>query len=158
METQSQTIVAMLSLIAAVISAIAAWRSASTAASATRIVEKQRDEDLLRESERLANQVVSDTMRLDSLSRDLRIAIRTQFASHGRSSGFEPLIADVAANVQAMLKMQKSAREFIEGGDRNNLPDRIRTFEQNLVHLNRVKESWLEKLGEARANTRHIDG
>ena len=134
--------VAVLSSLAAVISAWLAYQSNCRAAN--------RDRDRrVRELSLTANKVLAATIRIDDLANQLKTGYETLFRLAGQGSGSSRLkhhMAAIERKQQGIGPMQTAARETVENDFSEMSDDQINElllkYEGYLAHLDRVQEKY----------------
>jgi hypothetical protein len=138
-----------LSAVVAVLSALAAVISAWLAHQANRDGAKKERENRVREVSLLANKVVAATVRVDDLANDLKMAYQSLFTFAGqgpKSSRAQIYTGDIEKKQQAIGPMQKSARDALDSGvvklKDDDLAKRLLEFDGYLAQLDRVREKF----------------
>ena len=133
----------------AVLSALAAVISAWLACQSNRLAARKERDNRVREVSLIANKVVAATIHLDDLANQLKTAYQTlfTFAGRGSGSGGPKLYTDgIDKKQQALGPMQNAAREELEKGvatlSDDQINERLLKFDGYLANLDRVREKF----------------
>ncbi len=142
MDFDLSAVVAVLSALAAVISAWLAYQSNRDAA-------KKERENRVREVSLLANKVVAATIRVDDLANQLKMAYQTLFTFAGQgpnSSRAQIYTGEIEKKQKAIGPMQNAAREVLDSGvaklKDDELAKRLLELDGYLAQLDRVREKF----------------